>query len=571
MKSEGKSMRTFFSRVVTFALAWSFLTTQQLSTAITAEVVPQAKDDKPAISPVDQLVHEALTAETNSNVDLRADKIKEALAAGQDSSAAHWLAGQVQVGSRWLSVDEAAKEAAQVGKVAEYRKQRDLRGNTLEDHIALARFCAKLGLTDQERGQLIMAFQLDPTNKEAFKKLGLVRQNGQIFTLAQFTAMRIAAVNSAANSIRWTPRLQQLRRRFETNPSERDDVLNAIRGIRQAEAIPSMEYVFGKADRQLAAGAVDALKAMSSQQSTESLLRFIIFSDDKSIRDAALEGLRYRSRDSYLPLIISALKAPVQVEFNVQMLIDGNLSQARCVEFQAGPVADQIVFRDTAPTPTLNTVGARRQQEVLAEVDHINAVNSTRNERLFGVLASITGEQHQEALQWWNWWFDEMEYQPIEKETLVTYRASCFVRGTPVWTSTGPMAIEKIKPGETVLSQDPQTGELAYKPVLATTYRPPSPVVEVKLGTSTVRGTRGHPYWVSGEGWRMAKELTAGQMLHTVNGPVRIESAQQTGEEECFNLIVADFNTYFVGDAKVLVHDNTLRGPNTIRVPGLQE
>ena len=418
---------------------------------------------------------------------------------------------------------------------------------------------------------MIMAFQLDPTNKEAFKKLGLVRQNGQIFTLAQFTALQIATVNSKANSIRWTPHLQQLRRRFETTPSERDDVLNKIRGIREAEAIPSMEYVFGKADRQIAAGAVDALKAMSSQQSTESLLRFVIFSEDKSIRDAALDGLRYRSRDSYLPLIISALKAPVQVEFNVLMLIDGNLSQARCVEFQEGPVVDQVAVRYMAPAPTLNTVDARRRQDVLAEVDHINAVNNTRNERLFGVLASISGEQHQEASEWWNWWFNEMEYQPIEKETSVTYRASCFVRGTPVWTSTGPMAIEKIKPGETVLSQDPQTGELAYKAVLATTYRPPSSLVEVKLGTSTIRGTRGHPYWVSGEGWRMAKQLKAGQMLHTVNGPARIESAQPTDEEECFNLIVADFNTYFVGDAKVLVHDNTLRGPNTIRVPGLQE
>ena len=131
-------MRTFFSRVGTFALAWSFLTAQQFSTTITAEVVPQAKDDNPAISPVDQLVREALTAELNGNVDLCAAKIKQALAAGQDS-APHWLAGQVQVGSRWLSVDEAAKEAVQVGKVEEYRKQRDLRDSTLEDHIALAR------------------------------------------------------------------------------------------------------------------------------------------------------------------------------------------------------------------------------------------------------------------------------------------------------------------------------------------------------------------------------------------------------------------------------------------------
>ena len=115
------------------------MTTQQFSTAITAEVVPQAKDDKPAISPADQLVREALTAEVNGNVDLHAAKIKQALAAGQDSAAAHWLAGQVRVGSRWLSVDEAAKEAVQVGKVEEYRKQRDQLGGGYEDHITLAR------------------------------------------------------------------------------------------------------------------------------------------------------------------------------------------------------------------------------------------------------------------------------------------------------------------------------------------------------------------------------------------------------------------------------------------------
>ena len=214
----------------------------------------------------------------------------------------------------------------------------------------------------------------------------------------------------------------------------------------------------------------------------------------------------------------------------------------------------------------------RRQRRIGGSRPTSTIVNNTRNERLFGVLASISGEQHETAATGGTGGSMRMEYQPIEKETSGhAIGASCFVHGTPVWTSTGPMAIEKIKPGETVLSQDPQTGELAYKAVLATTYRPPSPLVEVKLGTSTIRGTRGHPYWVSGEGWQMAKQLKAGQMLHTVNGPVRIESAQPTDEEECFNLIVADFNTYFVGDAKVLVHDNTLRSPNTIRVPGLQE
>ena len=34
-------------------------------------------------------------------------------------------------------------------------------------------------------------------------------------------------------------------------------------------------------------------------------------------------------------------------------------------------------------------------------------------------------------------------------------------------------------------------------------------------------------------------------------------------------MIVADFNTYFVGDAQVLVHDNNLRQVTTATVPGL--
>jgi hypothetical protein len=255
--------------------------------------------------------------------------------------------------------------------------------------------------------------------------------------------------------------------------------------------------------------------------------------------------------------------------------------------FQEGPFGNDLSIHDRAVTSLARpsemrtlAAGARSETEVLeSQIASINALHSVRNAQVATVLANVTGKDlGTNPSDWWNWWFDENEYQPQDKPTSVstsftatTVRVSCFVRGTPVWTSTGPIAIEKIKPGETVLSQDPVTGELAYKPVLMTTTRPPSPLVEVDLGNSTIRGTRGHPYWVSGRGWQMAKELKAGQMLHGVNGPMRIESAEQAGEEECFNLVVADFNSYFVGDAKVLVHDNTLRGPNTIRVPGLVE
>jgi hypothetical protein len=520
----------------------------------------------------DDLVREALLAEADGNATVRSEKLRNALAADQNSAAAHWLAGQIEVGDRWLSIDDAEQQAAQAGKVDEYRKQRDGRGDTLDDHIALARLCAKLGLKDSERAQLMMMLLKDSTNKEAIMKLGLVHKYGQLFTPQQFESMQATSKNASASFARWKPAFQKLRRHYEATPGEREQVLQAVRILQDPDAILAMEYVFGRANGPLALAAIDALKDMSKQEATESLVRYIIFCEDKDVRDTALAALRYRGRDSYLPLMISALKALVQMKHDASMLMDRTLSQARVVQYQEGPVADQVAIRYAFyPFGVPGAQEGKIWQEIAAETDRINAINSVRNERLFDALASISGEQIRDPSDWWNWWFDQNEYQPLEKTTNVTIRASCFVRGTPVWTSTGPMAIDQIKPGETVLSQNPVTGELAYKPVLATTTRPPSPLVEVNLGTSTIRGTRGHPYWVSGEGWRMAKELKAGQMLHGVNGPVRIESATQTGEDSCYNLIVADFNSYFVGDVKVLVHDNTMRGPNTIRVPELVE
>ncbi len=69
----------------------------------------------------------------------------------------------------------------------------------------------------------------------------------------------------------------------------------------------------------------------------------------------------------------------------------------------------------------------------------------------------------------------------------------------------------------------------------------------------------------------MAKELKAGQWLHTASGEVQIDSAEPSEEEVCYNLVVADFHDYFVSNAKVLVHDNLLRGPTLATVPGLAE
>jgi hypothetical protein len=69
----------------------------------------------------------------------------------------------------------------------------------------------------------------------------------------------------------------------------------------------------------------------------------------------------------------------------------------------------------------------------------------------------------------------------------------------------------------------------------------------------------------------MAKELTTGDLLHSLRGAVRIDNVETTGNERAYNLVVDGFNTYFVGQQGLLVHDNEFRKPTHAIVPGLTE
>ena len=238
----------------------------------------------------------------------------------------------------------------------------------------------------------------------------------------------------------------------------------------------------------------------------------------------------------------------------------------------------------------------QRANWALEENDEIAA----SNERIISVLRIATGKDFgSDAIAWFNWWNDYNEYdrpqkRPTEYAYDTTYKSpytvaaisprappppptiidgvrySCFVAGTPVWTIDGFVQIEKIRRGDWVLAQDAETGELAYKPVVDTTVRSPSSLMQIQTGETLIRCTLGHPMWVSGVGWKMAKELRSGEWLHTVHGPLLIDAIATENEQSVgYNLVVADFATYFVGKAMVLAHDNNLRQPTDAIVPGL--
>jgi hypothetical protein len=147
--------------------------------------------------------------------------------------------------------------------------------------------------------------------------------------------------------------------------------------------------------------------------------------------------------------------------------------------------------------------------------------------------------------------------------------ASCFAPGTPVWTKAGPIAIEQITAGEMVLSQNPATGELDYRPVLQTTFGEPTKVMQLKIADDVIATTLGHRFWVEGRGWEMAKALRPDMTVHAADRGLTVAAIEASGELiACHNLVVDEFHTFFVGKSKILVHDINCPQPVVTTVVG---
>ena len=135
----------------------------------------------------------------------------------------------------------------------------------------------------------------------------------------------------------------------------------------------------------------------------------------------------------------------------------------------------------------------------------------------------------------------------------------CFVAGTLVTTEDGQKPIEEIQVGDKVLSENPETGEIAYKTVEETYINETDELIHVHINGETISATPNHPFYVDKLGWTLAKNLRAGDVLVLSNGEfVVVEWIQHEILEnpiKVYNFEVEDFHTYFVGESSVLVHN----------------
>jgi hypothetical protein len=74
--------------------------------------------------------------------------------------------------------------------LASYRRKRDSAGDTAEDQAALARWCGKNGLADEQRAHWWRTLAIQPTNAEAIKALGFQLHQGLLVSKEQAKQIR---------------------------------------------------------------------------------------------------------------------------------------------------------------------------------------------------------------------------------------------------------------------------------------------------------------------------------------------------------------------------------------------
>jgi hypothetical protein len=573
--------------VVSFFLSAS----RSLGESKTTESQPQA------------LVQAALKAELAGHSAERSALLEQALALDPDFAPARWQSGFVRWDGQWLKVDEVPERARDNEQLAAYRKRRDQLIDTADNQRALAQWCHKHKLPDEERVHWAKVLEFDPRDAEAISGLGLELYNGRLLTHKQIGEEKERAGEQLRATRHWQPKLLKLRGAIERgNAKQRAAALGELTALDDPAAVPALEAVFAaRSDSKKSTESnqllIETAGHIRGPEATGVLLRQAIMADARPVRDAAIAELKKRPMHTYVPLLIAALPGSVETAYRVCLLPNGAIDGQAEVLSKRGRSEHRISYNmliyflqwsrlmGRFVDPYSELAVANQLLTPLQEIETAASDRGRFNERLRFALASLTGFADTDDPDIWtkNWNdFNDSytaTYWPSPPQTSESYSGvigsltfdymSCFAAGTAVLTIAGPLPIETIKSGDRVLAQDTTTGELAYKTVQATTLRPATPTVNVGLGPETIRTTRGHLFWVDGRGWLTAKQLQPGMALHTLAGPEIIDRLEESPPCEAYNLVVADFGTYFVGAHRMLVHDNTPQDTDTPRVPGL--
>ncbi len=525
---------------------------------------------------------------------------RSALREDPNCELARWRLGFVRSDRGWINAAELDNDGGKSATLKRYQQRRAASMDGAQRELALARWCRGKSMPDRAeihyRRVLGNAQSPQELRTIAIRELGLRPYGGELLSEDQVFRLQQLHRRAQLDLQFWTGKLRQPIRQIERGRRKvRLEAISKLRTIEDPAAIPAIELLLSGRSDKLASEAVGIISAIDHPDASASLARHSVASQWPSVREEATFQLRKRSLHDFIPTLLTGLRTPIRSVFQITPGAEGRILHEH-VFFQEGQDENrQLTVQNVAVAAPQNDQDAgqgaiqeltrvkARAQAVEANVAQQNAMAEQQNERIYEVLQTTTGEELlSEPSVWWDWWKNYNEFElPSTKPTRTfsqnfTYAylpqartCECFPAGTLVWTERGKVAIETIRVGDRVLSQQPETGELDFKVVRTVTRREDAPMQTLVISNTRLTLTTGHPLWVNGAGWRMAKKLKLSDSLHTIRGAMEVEQMELAGKGRAFNLVIDEFGSYFVTELGVLAHDNTYRQATRAISPGL--
>lgn len=571
-------------------------------------------------------VRAALEAEANGQLTDRTSLVESS----NKPDSARWHAGQVFIDGQWVGLDQLSAERL-TPRLKQYVEQRGEGELDLEAHRRLARWAEANRLDPQARAHWQGVVALNPDDRVARAKLGLELVNGQWLSKDEFREAKRQSKKLAKQAKVWLPKVKQWAASIAGSDAKgKLKTLEALRQLEDPSAVYALKLAALQLPDDLAFPFVEAIKNGRSREACNALTEIAVKNPASKSGQAAVAGLKEYRMAFYVPSLLESLSGDLLlrhqvftrpngekvlrivksrelqdveqvsivdnvVQANTRMVITDQLSQANALRTNARiSIVDLNVGENAVASQALQRDIQRQSEQMRSETNEKNRAKVRDETRIYDVLQAVSGENvERNAVAWWDWWdrYNEaMDYgaenkrydvrydqdrrntvYAVQFSQMVAFRTcECLVAGTQVQTECGPKPVESIRTGDLVLSQDVETGELALKPVLQTTKRPPAKTMRFATAGGEIQATLGHYWWVAGQGWLRTKELEVGMMLHHATGASKIQSIEPVAEPvETFNLIVADNHTYFVGPERLLSNDATDLRPTLQVVPGL--
>ena len=489
-------------------------------------------------------------------------------------------------------------------------------------HAELALWCEGNGLKPEATAHFSVAIHYDPYRNSSWKHLGYVKRDGRWTSREQAAIDDQQEREQKQADHYWEPLLKKWKSWLadKQRRAAAEDLLASVTDRRALPSIlKTFAADRSESDQQRR---VQLLGQIDDPKSSQAVAALAVWSRFESVRSEAIEILKGRPPRDYAAKLIELIHGTIKYEVkparapNAQatlaietprfrmlrtydvppavelhssfrgyigydpnglpIVVSGReLDRIRALAGspQAAVMVREIEIR-TANLLAMATESARRQMS--ADIYTIEATNQQAradNASIIPVLKSAAGAPPNlgdDEDAWHVWWFDTLGYlyqaspkptftQDVMPQYEAPYIRTCFAAGTPVHTVSGARPIEAIQAGDQVLSQDVGTGALSFQPVIFVHRNPPGKTLRISLSDGdTVVCSIYHRFWRATLGWAQARQLKPGDTLRSYGGIVRVTSVGTGSAQALYNLDVAISRSFFVGNSKLLVHDNTL-------------